>query len=114
MGFKDVKYQTDAGTVVNIRVSDATIAAAGNTAVAAALDDNNIWAFASNPGSRRKRQLNARGVVLGRTIGAAPNSFVRKTFMPVFSKTALDAMEKDSPISLNGVAYTIKSKVEEA
>lgn len=114
MGFKDARYQTDAGTVVNIRVSDATIAATGNTAVTAAIDDDNIWAFASNPGSRRKRQLNARGVVLGRTIGTAPNTFVRKTFMPVFSKAALDAMEKDSTITLNSVAYTIRSKVDEA
>jgi len=114
MGFKDVKYQTDAGTVVNIRASDATIAATGNTAVTAALDDEKIWAFASNPGSRRKRQLNARGVVLGRTVGTAPNAFVRKTFMPVFSKAALDAMEKGTAVTLNGVAYTIRSKIDEA
>jgi len=114
MAFQRTKYQTDEGTVVNIRVSSATIAATGQGVPAGAVDDANLWAFARNPGSRRKKELNARGVVLGRTVGTAPNQFMRRTFLPILTKAALDAIAIDSAVTLNSVVYTVQSKVQEA
>jgi hypothetical protein len=114
MAFQRSKYSTDEGTVVNIRVSSETLGATGQAVPAGAVDDANLWAFASNPGSRRKKALNARGVVLGRTVGTAPNQFVRRTFLPILTKAALDAITIDSAVTLNGVAYTVQSKVQEA
>lgn len=114
MGYKTVKYQTDAGTVVRIRVSDETIAAAGNAAPAGAVDDQKIFAFASNPGSKRKKALNARGLILGRTVGTAPDTAVKYTFLPIFTKAAMDGIEDGATYTLRDKAYTVRSRVDEA
>ncbi len=84
------KYETDAGTVIRIRMSVEGSTAAGNIEPAGAVDDVKIFAFASNPGSKRKKALNARGVILGRTVGVAPNTFVRRTFLPILTRARLD------------------------
>lgn len=107
------KYSTDSGTVVRIRMGTDAAGLASNPEPAGAVDDPNIFAFASNPGSRRKKALNARGLVLGRTVGTPPNSFVRRTFLPISTKTALDAIAIDTAITINAVEYTVKSKIQE-
>lgn len=112
--FSNKKYQTDAGTVVQIRISDASAAVAGNTEPAGAIDDEKIFAFASNPGSKRKKALNARGIVLGRSVGTAPDTFVRRTFVPILTKAGLDGITIGTAVTLNGNAYTVRSKVDEA
>lgn len=107
------KYSTDSGTIVRIRMGTDAAALASNPEPAGAIDDANIFAFASNPGSRRKKALNARGLVLGRTVGAAPNTFVRRTFVPISTKTALDAIAIDTAVTIGGAEYTVKSKIQE-
>jgi len=114
MPFKFRKYETDAGTIGRIRISDASAAALANAEPAGAVDDPNVFAFASNPGSKRKKQLNARGVKLGRTVGTAPNTFTRYTFLPILTKARLDAIAIDATVTLNGNEYTVRDKVNEA
>jgi len=109
----ETKYQSDSGTVVRIRIGTDAAALASNPAPAGALDDSNIFAFASNPGSRRKKALNARGVVLGRSVGTAPDTFVRRTFVPILTQAGLTAITVGTAITINGVAYTVRSKINE-
>lgn len=114
MGFLLVNYQTNAGTIVRIRTSDATIAVAGNTAVTGTPDDANIFAYAQNPGSKRKKQLNARGLKLQRFTGTGDARKRYTTFVPFFSQTALDAITIGTAITLRTVAWTVFDKVSEA
>lgn len=108
------KYQTNAGTIVRIRISDQAVAALDNAEPGGALDDINIWAFASSPGSKKKKALNARGFILGRTVGTAPNQFVRKTFLPILTIAAWTNTALNEAVTLNGVAYNVRDKVDEA
>lgn len=109
-----VKYQTDAGTVVRIRASDQTIGISGNTAVTSAVSDPNLFAFASNPGSRKKKELNARGIILQRFTGTGASRKRFTTFAPIFSPTAFAALNVGTEVTLAGGTYTIASKVPEA
>lgn len=114
-GFKYVPYTTDAGTVVQLRISAQAQAFTGQGALTAAIDDPNVYAYASNPGSRKKKQLNARGVVLGRTVGTAPNEFVRRTFVPIVTQAALAAIAVNTAVpAYGGQAWTVKAKISEA
>jgi len=114
-GFKYVSYTSDAGTVVRLRMSAQARAIAGQGPTDTAIDDEKIFAYASNPGSKRKKALNARGIVLGRTVGAAPNEFVRRTFVPITTKGALDAININTPVAAyGGFAWTVLDKVDEA
>lgn len=114
-GFKRRSYATDAGTVVSIRMSEQVAAFTGQGSTTTAIDDPNIFAFASNPGSRRKKALNARGVVLTREVGTAPNTFLRRTFVPITTLAALDAIAVNTAVpAYGGFAWTVASKVSEA
>lgn len=114
-GFKRRSYTTDAGTVVSIRMSQQVADFIGQGSTTTAIDDANIFAFASNPGSKRKKALNARGVVLSREIGTPPNVFNRRTFVPITTLAALDAIAVNSPVAAyGGFAWTIADKISEA
>jgi len=114
-GFRRVSYTTDAGTVGRIRLSQDAQTFTGQGSISAAITDSNLFAFASNPGSRRKTQLNARGVRLIRSVGVAPNVFNRSTFVPILTKAALDALVVGTAVpAYGGQAWTISSKIQEA
>lgn len=114
-GFQYVSYTTDAGTVVRLRMSAQARAFTGQGALDTAVDDENIFAYASNPGSRKKKQLNARGVVLTRKVGAAPNEFTRRTFVPITTEAALDALTINTAVpAYGGQAWVIADKIQEA
>lgn len=114
-GFKAVSYTTDAGTVVRIRLSAQAQTIAGQGAINTTIDDANIFAFASNPGSRRKKALNARGLVLSRSVGTAPNTFNRKTFVPITTVAALNAIAINTAVpSYGGQAWVVANKISEA
>lgn len=113
-GYKYVKYETDAGTIVRIRASSQTVSASGNTAPSGAIDDLNIFAYAANPGSKRKKQLNARGLRLRRELGTAPLTFNRYTFIPFFTLAGMAAVALESDITLGGVTWKVAEKVNEA
>lgn len=113
-GFKYVPYTTDAGTVGQIRLSSQAQTATGQGLLTAAITDSKLFAFAQNPGSARKKQLNARGVKLTRPVGTAPNVFQRTTFLPIVTATALAAIAVGSTITIGGNAYTVARKISEA
>lgn len=114
-GFKYVSYTTDAGTVVRLRMSKQAQDFTGQGTLSAAIDDENVFAYSSNPGSRRKKQLNARGVILSREVGTAPNTFTRRTFVPITTKAALDALTVGTAVAAyGGNAWTIADKIGEA
>lgn len=114
MAFITRKYLTDAGTVVQIRMSTASAAVPGNTEPAGALDDERIFAFSSNPGSKKKKALNARGIVLGRQVGTAPDTFTRRTFVPISTLTGLNGIAVGTSVTLPSGVYTVRDKVSEA
>jgi len=114
-GFKAVSYTTDSGTVCRIRLSAAAQVFPGQGSIVTAVTDQNVFAYAANPGSKRKKQLNARGVRLVRPVGTAPNVFNRSTFVPITTVTALGALVVNAPVAAYaGFAWTIGSKIGEA
>lgn len=114
-GYKYVSYTTDAGTVVRLRMSKQAQEFTGQGALNTAIDDPNVYAYASNPGSKRKKQLNARGVILTRTVGTDPNTFQRRTFVPITTETALEAIAVNEAVpAYGGFAWTVADKVSEA
>jgi hypothetical protein len=114
-GFKARSYTTNAGTVVRIRMSSQVALFPGQGTLDTAIDDENIFAFASNPGSKRKKALNARGVILGREVGTDPNKFIRRTFVPISTQTAWNALAINTPVpAYGGFAWEILEKVDEA
>lgn len=114
MGYQIKKYQTDAGTVVRMRISDQSLSYAANTEAAGAVDDANIFAYAQNPGSKRKKQLNARGLRLQRFTGTGAARKRFTTFLPILTKTVFDARTAGEEIVLGSVTYTVADKINEA
>jgi len=114
-GFKPVSYTSDGGTVGRIRLSAQAQAFPGQGSLVVAVTDPNVFAYAANPGSRRKKQLNARGVRLVRPVGTAPNIFNRTTFVPITTVTALNALVVGGAVAAyGGFAWTIAAKISEA
>jgi len=114
-GYKAVSYTTDAGTVVRLRMSSAAQVIPGQGSIVAAVTDANVFAFAANPGSRKKKQLNARGIKLIRPVGTAPNIFNRTTFVPITTVAALTALVVGGAVpAYGGFAWTIGAKISEA
>lgn len=114
-GFKYVSYTSDAGTVVRLRMSKQAQDYVGQGSLNAAIEDNKIFAYASNPGSKKKKQLNARGIVLTREVGTAPNTFNRRTFVPITTKAALDLITLNTAVpAYGGFAWVVAEKIDEA
>jgi hypothetical protein len=114
-GYQYVSYTTNNDTVGRIRMSSQVRGYAKQGALDTAITDPNVFAYASNPGSKRKKQLNARGIVIGRTVGVAPNEFTRRTFIPITTSTAFDLiLVGEAVTAYAGQSWKVLSKVEEA
>jgi hypothetical protein len=114
-GFKLVSYTTDAGTVGRIRMSSQARDYVGQGSTATVITDAAVFAFAANPGSKRKKQLNARGIIITREVGSAPNVFVRRSFIPITTVTALNLITVGTAIpAYGGQAYVVAGKISEA
>lgn len=112
--FSNKIYVTDAGVVVQIRVSDQTVAVPGNTAATGPIDDQRIRAYASNPGSKRKKQLNARGLNLQRFTGTGAARKRFTTFVPFFTAAALALISPSQEVTLGTTVWTAYDKTAEA
>jgi hypothetical protein len=112
--FQTAKYQTDAGTIVRIRISESTATVAGNGEPAGALTDGRLFAYASNPGSRRGNQLNARGLRLERFLGIGINRKRLTTFLPVLTPAGLATFTDGAALVIGGETYAIASKIGES
>lgn len=108
MAFQDNFYQLSDGGVCLYRVSDEEAAAVDAATGPATL---NFHAYSS--GSRKRFGIHTRGVTLSRTVGTAPNQFSKSTFLSIPTTDEYDALSISDTISINSVAWTVKSKVPE-
>jgi hypothetical protein len=114
-GFKYVSYTTNDDTVGRIRMSKQAQTYAKQGAIDTTLTDNHVFAYASNAGSKRKKQLNARGIVIGREVGTDPNIIVRKTFIPITTQTAHDLiLIGEAVTAYGGFNWKVIDKIDEA
>lgn len=105
------KYESDDGEIHAIRLTSAYLAAAGTAPSGGVTSD--IIAKVSK--SNREFGIRPRGVRLKRTIGTAPNQFQKYSFLAVLTPTAYDsaAFAKDAEITIDGIEWTVASKVPE-
>ncbi len=109
-----LKYETNEGVVGRTRVGRLAVTAFG--AEPAGDAERGIWIYKS--GSRRKRQMRTRNLVLRRvlgTVGTEPNerevyAYARAS---VGTATAFDAYVLDASIQYMGQTWTIVDKQEE-
>lgn len=103
------KYQSDEGGIHPISLDPGSVAAAGAAPTAAI--DSQIRAKVSK--SNKEAGLRPRGLRLARTVGAAPNEFVRYAFAPVLTPTAYEAATVQGTVTYQGDTWTIVAKVPE-
>lgn len=109
------KYQTDAGTIVNIRLTPAKAAATGNAQPSGAVDDPKVWAVVSDAGRRRKSSLAPRGVRYARTVTfGTDENHIYYLFVPACTPAALTAMFGAENLNYEGNVWTPLSVVPEA
>lgn len=111
MAFTNTKYESDDGVIHPIRLNSDRVAAAG-TAPTGAVTSN---AYAKISKSNREFGIRPRGVRLVRTLGTAPLTFKRYTFLPVLTGEAWDGAEFDpgAALTINGVQWTVAARVSE-
>lgn len=111
MAFTNSKYESDDGVIHPIRMDSDRIAAAG-TAPTGAITSN---AYAKISKTNREFGIRPRGVRLVRTLGTAPLTFKRYTFLPVLTATAWDGdgFDPGATVTVDGVAWTVAGRVPE-
>lgn len=108
MSFEDRAYGTDQGFVCIIRQSTAEAAASG---AAGGTIDAPFHCYSS--GSRKRFGIHARGVRLTRTVGTAPNTFTRSSFLAFPTAAAWNAAAVGDDITIGSITWTVSSKVPE-
>ena len=114
MAIKRYKYQTDAGTIVRIRMDEAKAGILNNTEPAGALDDPNVYAIVSDKGRRRKQSLAPRGCTFTRTGTLTQLNKVFTVFIPTFTPAAQAAVAAQASITYKGNSYDFASTIGEA
>lgn len=111
MAFTTTKYESDDGIIHPIRIDSERVAAAG-TAPTGAISSN---AYAKISKTNREFGIRPRGVRLVRTLGTAPLTFKRYSFIPVLTSTAFDtdAYDPGATLTVDGVQWTIAGRVQE-
>lgn len=111
MAFTTTKYESDTGTIHPIRIDSERVAASG-AAPAGAITSN---AFAKISKTNREFGIRPRGVRLSRTLGTAPLTFKKYTFVPVLSATAWvgAAFNPGAEVTIDEVAWTVVARVPE-
>lgn len=99
------KYQADDGSVHLINLSAARMAAAG-AQPAGAIDDSVIAKVSK---SNREYGLRPRGVTLSRTLGTAPDTFTKTSFLPVLTEAEFNsaAFAIGGSITIGTIAWEI-------
>lgn len=109
--FVSTKYESDSGLIHPLRLTPEYAAVAGTEPTAAANSD--ISAQISKNG--RAYGIKPRGVTCARTIGTAPDTFVKYTFVPLRSIDNYNSptYAKGETITIDSVVWTIVSKIPE-
>lgn len=108
------KYETDAGTIVRLRMDTAKKAIASNTEPAGTVDDAKIFAVVADAGRRRKISLAPRGCVFSRTGTGADLNKVFRVFIPCLTPAAQTAISALASITYKGGTYTFVDTISEA
>jgi hypothetical protein len=105
------KYESDNGAIYLMKLSPNYALAAG-TSPAGAIN-REITVKVSR--SRREIGLSPRHAVLGRTVGTAPNTFVKYTKLPLRSIADFTSATyaKGQPISVGSTTWEVYGKVAE-
>lgn len=105
------KYESDAGTIHSILLSPDYATAAGTAPTGAVSSPVKVKVTKTN----RQFGIKPRGVTLVRTVGTAPDTFVKRAFLPVLSATAFvgTGFAIGSTINIGTVAWTISGKKNE-
>lgn len=114
MARKTYKYETDAGTVVRIRMDEAKKAITSNTEPAGAVDDVKIFAIVSDAGRTRKASLAPRGAIFQRVGTGDDLNKVFRVFIPCLTPAALTAIGGQSTITYKTLTYSFVSVKSEA
>lgn len=102
------KYEADDGTIHPIRFTADFAAKAGTPPTGAVNSDIKAKITKSN----REYGLRPRRVGLARTVGTAPDTFSKTTFLPVLTPTAYasSAFAIDAKITIGTVEWTVISR----
>lgn len=105
------KYESDSTSVHFIRLSAGRLAVAGTPTTAPVNSPVKVKVSKTN----REFGLRPRGVRLSRTVGTAPDTFKRYSFLPVLTKTAFDGtgFAVGATITIDSIAWTIVGKISE-
>ena len=103
-----VKYEDDNGTIYSLRMSPDFAAQAGTEPTGGVSTDVKPKISKTN----REHGIRPRGVRLGRTIGTAPDTFTRYTFLPVLTQTEFNsaAYAIGATITIGTTAWEVVSK----
>lgn len=102
------KYEADEGDIYAILLSPDYAAKAGTAPTGTVTSP--IKAKVSK--STREYGIRPRGVTLARTIGTAPDTFVKNTFLPVLTPSAFASATYalDAKITIGSTEWTVVSK----
>jgi len=105
------KYEADDGDIKPIRLSAATIAAAGTPPGGAVTDPDYVKVSKGN----REFGMRPRGVRLSRNIGSATVPNMRYKFLPVLTPAAFNgaAFAVGSEVTVGGNTWTVVAKMPE-
>lgn len=105
------KYEADNGRIYSIKLEATRYAAAGTPPTAAIDMPQSVEVSAS----KRQGGLRPRGVRLARTLGTAPDTFKKYTFLPVLGASAWNVTPfiKGGTVTIDGTAWTVIATVPE-
>lgn len=112
--FVTTKYQSDAGGVYSIRLSNDFFLAAPNTSIAAAYTDKRVQVTSSSPGNKRKSGLHARGFVIGLPATAPDTGYIARSFMPITLLSGFNGKNVGDTVLPDGETWEIIDKIGEA
>ena len=110
--YVQLKYQSDANGVYNMRVNLDKVGLVGEDAVVGALTDPRVDVYSGGNG-RKRFGLHARGVRWGRVVGVGDAAFKKYVFIPCATKTIQQDLLAEASITYKGQTYTTKTAVEE-
>lgn len=111
MAYTITRYLADSEDIHPIRLSDDKLAQAGTPPTGVA--GSPIFVKISK--TNREFGIRPRGVRLVRTVGTAPNTFKKYSFLPVLTPTAFagTGFAPGSAITIGTVAWTVAARVPE-
>lgn len=105
------KYESENGTIHGLTLGSERLAAAGT--VPTGTVSSPIKAQISK--SNREYGLRPRGVRLARTVGTAPDTFKKYTFLPILLATEFSSatFAIGATVTIDGTDWTVVAKVPE-